>query len=107
MPLGFNENLSVEDTVAVSYVYSKPGLFIQDFIAPFYIFMNADYKMVYTRKDDELNPGKLTIISSVTKRFFGFNLKSMDFELTVSRKGLCKISANTRGRKTEAVCPDD
>jgi len=106
MPLGFYENLEVEDTVAVNYVYSKPGLFIQDFIAPFYIFMNADYKMVYARKDDDLNPGTLTLVSSVTKRFFGFTLKSMDFELTVSRKGLCKLSVDARGRKMGAVCPD-
>jgi urea transporter/murein DD-endopeptidase MepM/ murein hydrolase activator NlpD len=104
VPLGFYEKLTVEDTVAVSYVYTKPGLFVQDFVAPFYIFMNADYKLVYTRKDDEINPGKLTLVSSVTKRFFNFNFKSLDFELTISRKGLCGILINAHGRKIEAEC---
>jgi len=104
MPLGFYENLVVKDTVAVNYVYTKIGLFIQDFIAPFYIFMNADFNLVYTSKDDELNPGELNISSSVTKKFFNFNLKSLNFELSVSRNGVSKIVVVTPGRRTEAEC---
>lgn len=103
-PLGFYKDLLVEDTIAINHVYTKPGLLLQDFIAPFYIFLKGDFNLIYKEKDDEINPSLLSFNSGVIKSFLGFKTESVKFNVEVSRQGLNKISVFLKNKTITAKC---
>lgn len=103
-PLGFYKDLNVEDTIAINHVYTKLGLLIQDFIAPFYIFLKADFNLVYKEKDDEINPSLLTFNSSVIKSFLGFKTENVKFEISVSKESINEITVLLKNKTIRAKC---
>lgn len=103
-PLGFYKNLNIEDTIAINHVYTKLGLIFQDFVAPFYIFLKADFNLVYTDKDDEINPSLLTFNSSVIKSFLGYKTESVKFEISVSKNGINEITVLLKHKTIKAKC---
>lgn len=50
--------------------YIKPALIIQDFFAPFYLFLKTKYKLNYIEKDDGLSPDFIKLKSNIQKSFF-------------------------------------
>jgi hypothetical protein len=105
-PLGFYKGLEVGDTIAINQVYSKLGLVVQDFVAPFYIFLKADFNLVYKDKDDEINPSLLRFGSSVRKSFLGWRTEGVRFEVVVSREGLKEFTVFLKNKTMKAVCID-
>lgn len=105
-PLGFYKDLIVEDTIAINHVYTKLGLLFQDFIAPFYIFLKADFNLVYKEKDDEINPSLLTFNSSVIKSFLGFKTESVKFKISVTKDGIDDITVFLKNKTIKAKCID-
>lgn len=105
-PLCFYKDLIVEDTIAINHVYTKPGLLIQDFVAPFYIFLKADFNLAYKEKDDEINPSLLTFNSSVTKSFLGMKTEGVKFEIKVSKEGINEITVFLKNKTIRGKCID-
>ena len=104
MPLGFYKDLLVEDTIAINHVYTKAGLLLQDFIAPFYLFLKADFNLVYKDKDDEINPSLLTFNTGVIKSFFGYKTESVKFEISVSKESIKEINVFLKNKTITAKC---
>jgi hypothetical protein len=96
----------VEDTIAINHVYTKMGLFLQDFIAPFYVFLKADFNLVYKEKDDEINPSLLTFNSSVIKSFLGLKTESVRFKIGVTKEGINDITVFLKNKTIIARCID-
>ncbi len=103
-PLGFYKDLNIEDTIAINHVYTKLGLLVQDFIAPFYIFLKADFNLIYKEKDDEINPSLLTFSSSVIKSFLGFKTENVKFNISVSKEGIKDITVFLKNKTIKAKC---
>jgi urea transporter/murein DD-endopeptidase MepM/ murein hydrolase activator NlpD len=104
MPLGFYEGVEVKDTVAINHVYTKSELFFQDFIAPFYVFLGADYDLKYTYRDEEINSSRLEIVSGVTKSLFGQKTKISDFHISLTKNGIKKIIIKLKNKSITAEC---
>ena len=68
IPLGFYDDMEINDTFAIYLIYDKIKLFIQDFIAPFFIYLRADYKLVYDSVDNLIIPSKMTLKSYASKK---------------------------------------
>jgi len=79
-------------------------LLVQDFIAPFYIFLKADFNLIYKEKDDEINPSLLTFSSSVIKSFLGFKTENVKFNISVSKEGINDITVFLKNKTIKAKC---
>jgi urea transporter/murein DD-endopeptidase MepM/ murein hydrolase activator NlpD len=104
VPLGFYRGLDVSDSFPLDRVYSKAGLFIQDFIAPFYVFLSADYCLRYESQDDEINPGEIIINSGIKKKFFKRKISGKKFEMVVDRKGIKTLKIFFKNKTITASC---
>ena len=51
----FYKGVNIKSLVRPNLFFSKPLLFLQDFIAPFYIFIKSSYNIEYIEKDDDFN----------------------------------------------------
>lgn len=65
IPLGFYEGIEVRDSFPIHKVYSKPALLVQDVAAPFFVYLNANYRLKYSEQDNPMSPGKIILHSFV------------------------------------------
>ncbi|MBS1518305.1 MAG: urea transporter [Bacteroidetes bacterium] len=89
--LGYYENIIINDKLPVGGIFSGPVRILQDFIAPFRIFLNADYSFSFREIDNDINPSEI-IISTKAVTGYGKKIKrKLDFELVLNNNKLNKI----------------
>jgi len=100
----FSTGLILEDQYPLNHVFGKGALFIQDFISPFFRFLDARFNLTYYSIDNELSPEKILIRSQTKTYFFERLLKTIDFELEINTEGLANLLINVAGNKMIATC---
>ena len=104
VPLGYYQGMVIEDTPALHLVYSKIGLFLQDFIAPFYIFLQSKFKLTYSRIDDAIQANEIVLQSEIDNSFPGVNTVKMKFFITITNKGFEKLEIIQKNKTITANC---
>ena len=67
--------------VLLDHFNHKIVQFLQDFAAPFYLFINANFSSSFTYADNFYAPQKLIIGSTVEAKFINSTFKKINFEL--------------------------
>ncbi len=101
--LGFYKNLELEDEYSLSEIFSLPSLVLQDFAAPFFLFMKTSYKTRYSYIDDMINPLHITINSTAKTMITNNETNRIDFTLEIGSSGLGIFEVNSKKRKIRAV----
>jgi hypothetical protein len=104
VPLGFYKDVSIKDTFALHFVYSKAGLFLQDFIAPFFVFLKSDFNLKYNDIDEVINPSFLTLNSFAEKSFFGKKTGQKKFLIEINKDGIETIKIFLKNKTIKAAC---
>ncbi|MBN3035700.1 MAG: urea transporter [Bacteroidales bacterium] len=80
---GFYKGLQLTDTYPV-YMIRKPLLlFLQDFIAPFYIFLKSEYRLEHTSMADDLRDSRILMRSCSCVRYGPVRSREINFEIDV------------------------
>lgn len=102
--LAYYEDIKITDKLPLEGIYSGPLKIIQDFIAPFYIFLKADYTFSFKSIDNDINPSEI-IISSEAKTGFGNKVKrNLNFELILNNNNFKKIIISDNKKHISAEC---
>jgi len=101
---GYYKELQMTDNLPVNQSFSGILLFLQDFIAPFHIFLKSKYKIKYEYLDNEMSPSKAILRSVIENYVFFKKTKSMEFEIVIDRKGIYRIVYSTENKKGEERC---
>jgi urea transporter len=104
VPLGFYKDITIKDTFALNFIYSKLGLFIQDFIAPFFVFLKSNFELKYSEIDEVINPSYLTLNSSAEKLFFGKPTGRKNFSVGINKDGIDTIKVFFKNKTIKATC---
>lgn len=94
--LGFNKNIEVKDTINPTMIFSKTTMFIQDFIAPFFVYLRANYHLKYISIDDDIMQSKLEIETSVSIK----NSIKYKFKSGINDKGIQQIIIIENGQSS-------
>lgn len=82
--LGFYNKLEVKDSYPLNAFKNGITQFLQDFIAPFHIFMNAAYELKYLKLEDNFTTSNISTASSTQLRSAKRTMKAIDFRLLIS-----------------------
>lgn len=93
---GYYKDLEIKDVYPVSDLNNKYLLVIQDFIAPFFMFMKSGYNLNYVSKSDDLSYSTIKLKSSTEIKVFGKATRSIDSEILISRDKIENIKVNDR-----------
>ncbi len=104
VPLGYYQDMSIEDTPGLHIVYSKAGLLLQDFIAPFYIFLKSQFRITYFKIDDTLHANEITLRSEIDNFFLNFKTIKQRFFITLTREGISKFEIQYKNKSIIANC---
>jgi urea transporter/murein DD-endopeptidase MepM/ murein hydrolase activator NlpD len=82
--LGYYHHLELKDTFPLTSLRNGLMVFLQDFVAPFYMFMHADFRLKYFKLEDDLSTSRIEFHSGAQLRLAAKALESYSFEITVS-----------------------
>jgi len=89
--MGFYKDITIQDQYPVQLLNNKLLLFFQDFIAPFYMFIKANYTIKYDHIDDPMTSGEIILKSTAQMKIGNILRKSMDFELEIKEDRIAAI----------------
>ncbi len=102
--LSYFQGMTVEDKLPIQGFYSGGIKVIQDFIAPFSIFLKVDYSSTFKEIDDLQNPQKIKIASNTSVKVGERVIRKLDFELEMEKNRISKILIKDKDKWIEAVC---
>ena len=93
--LGYNKNIRIEDLINPAMIFDKKRMIMQDFIAPFYIYLKANYVVDYIDLDDDLMQSKVVLQSSIYIK----EKTKYEFKSTIIDKGIQQLEINENGER--------
>lgn len=79
--LGYYHRMEISDKLPVEGIYSGFTKIIQDFIAPFHLFLKAEYSSMGIHIDDASNPAHIEISSSASVKTGNITQRKVDFRV--------------------------
>lgn len=104
IPLGFYKNLKIHDSYPVHFLFSRARLFLQDFLAPFFMFLGTRYTLEYIEQDDDMSPVSISLKVLITTRFLRHPLKQIPVNITLETGGIYRMEINAKKDKIHATC---
>ncbi len=86
--LGFYRNMEINDILPLNLILKNPFLFFQDFVAPFFKFIRADYRLVYEYIDNEILASKIRLASSASNYLGKKKLTGLKLFTEIDEKGI-------------------
>ena len=89
---GFYKDIEVRDSYPLHLVYGKIRLLLQDLLAPFYLYLHADYRLKYTYLDNPVMPALIKTESAVrTRRGNRETGREIRFSMEITEKGILRL----------------
>lgn len=89
--LGYYPGLTVEDKLPLDSFYSGIQKYIQDFAAPFYMYLKARYQIIFEQQDDHNDSGIIKMNSTIKVWRGRRQLRGIDFQLTLKDHAISGI----------------
>ena len=103
---GFYKDLELTDNYPLNILNKNILILIQDFFAPFYIFLRSNYKVKYLKKSEYFNESTIKLASETSVNFFKFELRKIYFDFTIEKNRINQITINQAGKKLSAQWDD-
>ena len=101
---GFYRNMTIEDSLPVDLFHNRFLLFLQDLVAPFYIFIRSRYRLAYTHLEDQLSSPVITLNASCETRTFKSSSGKIEFETSVGEEGIRGFRVIKESHTMEVKC---
>ena len=102
--LGFYKDLVVEDQVPPYQVYKGWRMFIQDFLAPFYLYLRVGYRLRYMSKEEDLSGGRIHLEALVKKGGWRGNSSPLNVKMCITEKGIQEWEIESDNKKICVQC---
>ncbi len=97
---GFYKDMELKDTFPVNTLNSGLLKLLQDFVAPFFMFLRTNYQLKYISKTDDFSDSSIELQSQVDIRVGGIGMKTYLFTMSVQKD---RISSFTVTHKNKTV----
>ncbi|MCB0804855.1 MAG: urea transporter [Bacteroidales bacterium] len=100
---GFYKNIHISDQFPVHLLNRKQFIFLQDFIAPFFMFMKSEYGMEFMKMKDSITDSHVFFQSNAKVKVGNQVTRRIDFEFEIESKKIKKFVIHENNRRTEAT----
>jgi len=107
VPTGFLPDSKINDLIPVNFLFNGFLRYIQDFIAPVYLFLGVDYKLRMKRAGDILSSGDVKLEVDVTKKIAGREIKTYRSKIKVNEQGDFEILIVFNETKIKMLCQNE
>jgi len=100
--MGYYKNLLVSDNYPPDTFNNPLIVLLQDFIAPFRIFVRSEFSLQYQGMDDDLMQTYIHLRSRICSRIGKFVTREIEFEMLITGVGLETFTITKPGKRIEA-----
>ena len=101
---GFYRDMIIEDSLPVDLFHNRFLLFLQDLVAPFYIFIRSTFRLSYTHIQDQLSSPVITLNASCQTRTFQSASGKIEFETRIGEEGIRAFTVIRENHTMEVKC---
>lgn len=102
--LGYYGNLEISDNLPINGFYSGVSMTIQDFIAPFHIYLKAEYRSRFTHVDEPVTPGEIMIESKASVKAGSIILKELFYSMSIKKNRIDEFKIVSKQGVIKARC---
>jgi hypothetical protein len=99
---GFYKGIKINDIFPVSTLNHPVLIYLQDFVAPFFMFMKTGYTLEYLSKSDDLESSNISLRSKVEIKIAGKVIRRLEFDIHISGDRIQNFTVSEKDRKIEA-----
>lgn len=107
VPAGFLPNSRINDTLPVHLLFGGMLKYLQDFIAPLFLFLKAEFLLTMKEEGDILSSGNVKMQIHVTKKVAGHKFKQCEGEITITGEGTFEIFMRLDKAKIKMICRNE
>jgi len=107
VPLGFQPNSIVTDTIPLNQMFGGALKILQDFIAPVYLFLKVDFELKMKQAGDILSSGDIEMDAIIRKKIIGNQAKEFYSGLKIKQDGGIEISVVFNKAKIKIICQNE
>jgi murein DD-endopeptidase MepM/ murein hydrolase activator NlpD len=100
---GYYKHLLIDDELPLNMANRSPVKIIQDFIAPFYIFMKFPFHSIYQNMNDELAESEITVKAQTEIKLFSRSVSQTEIVLFFDHNQLGKITTTRNGETVTSI----
>jgi urea transporter len=104
VPLGFVPNSRINDQIPVNLMFGGGLKFLQDLIAPVFLFLKADYSLRIEQEGDILSSDDVKMTSEITRKIAGVEAEKFNFTMTIKDSEVFKIDLVSENFKIHMIC---
>ena len=106
-PLGFLPNSVIHDRIPINRMFGGFIKFLQDLVAPLFLFLKIDYELKMNDSGDILSSGDIDMSALVTKKILSRELKRYKIGLQISQAGEIRITIDFQEAKIKILCRNE
>jgi hypothetical protein len=107
VPLGFLPNSNLYDQIPVNMMFGGILKFLQDFIAPIYLFLKVGYRLEIEKAGDILASGDLKMKSEIVKKIVGREMAKYHCSINIKENGVFEIEISKNDLKIQLICRNE
>lgn len=107
IPLGFQANNKITDTIPLNQMFGGALKIAQDFIAPLHLFLTVDFELKMKQAGDILSSGDIEMDTTIRKNIFGKAKNEFLSELKIRQDGGIEISSSFNETNIKIVCQNE
>lgn len=98
VPIGYYGGISIHDRVPLSVMKKNVLTLLQDFVAPFHLFMNGNYNFRFETLNSDFTTSAITSGSTVTFTIGKKKLKEIQIKHEIDEKGIYSLTVSQEGK---------
>jgi len=107
VPFGFLPNSKVSDSIQLNMMFGGILKFLQDFVAPIFLFLKVDYDFTIKDSGDILSLGNIEMNGLITKKIAGRKVKEYQCKVNVTPDESFEIVVSFSDAKLKIVCRNE
>ena len=107
VPIGFLPNSKSNDSVPLNMMFGGVLKFLQDFVAPVFLFLKVDYNLTIKEAGDILASGDVEMEVLITKRILAHKTEDFTGTLKIGKEGTYKILVESKDAKVKIECQNE
>ena len=97
----YYEELEISEALPQNKTFKHPLLALQDFVAPFFVFLRTHYKLQYISVDNPIQPASIKLSAKIEKSIWNKKLNELNYGITV-KSGLINLNITSPKNKIHA-----
>jgi urea transporter len=102
--LSFYKDLQLTNQVEITHIFNWAERFLQDWVAPFYMFLQSDFHINYTHFDNDISESTILLKGSIKSKRFGIHLAEKEFDIKFEKHQIHQIIIKENKSILEATC---